>query len=190
MLQWLVKFTAHAELSAKLPHPPNNPTDRTKLFMLEWMTGSHLGNLLSTFLISMAPVVELRGGIPWGVAHDLPLWEAYFAALLGNMLPVPFVILFMRHVLNWLRSFPKIGALANRLEERVRAKGERVQKYEAFGLFLLVAIPLPGTGAWTGAMVASLFDMRLQRAFPIIMIGVMAAGVLMLLLSHGVFNML
>lgn len=157
--------------------------------MLEWMTGSHFGNLLSTFLISMAPVVELRGGIPWGVAHDLPLWEAYITAVLGNMLPVPFVILFIRHVLNWLRSFPKIGALADRLEQRALSKGEKVQKYEAFGLFLLVAIPLPGTGAWTGAMVASLFDMRLKRAFPIIMLGVMAAGILMLLLSHGVMTL-
>lgn len=156
--------------------------------MLEWMTGSHLGNLLSTFLISMAPVVELRGGIPWGVAHDLPLWEAYFAAVLGNMLPVPFVILFMRHILNWLRSFPKIGAIADRLEKRALDKGEKVQKYEAFGLFLLVAIPLPGTGAWTGALVASVFDMRLLRAFPIILFGVMAAGILMLLLSHGVMT--
>lgn len=157
--------------------------------MLEWMTGSHLGNLLSTFLISMAPIVELRGGIPWGVAHDLPLWEAYIAALLGNMVPVPFVILFMRKLLTWLRTFPKIGALAKRLEQRIYAKGEKVQKYEAFGLFLLVAIPLPGTGAWTGAMVASLFDMRFKRALPIIMLGVMAAGVLMLLLSHGVMTL-
>ncbi len=158
--------------------------------MLEWMTGSHLGNLLSTFLISIAPVVELRGGIPWGVAHDLPLWEAYCAAVLGNMLPVPFVILFMRHVLNWLRSIPKIGALADRLEARALAKGEKVQKYEALGLFLLVAVPLPGTGAWTGALVASVFDMRLKRAFPIILLGVMAAGILMLLLSHGVINLI
>ncbi|MCR5134889.1 MAG: small multi-drug export protein [Clostridiales bacterium] len=154
------------------------------------MTGSHLGNLLSTFLISIAPVVELRGGIPWGVAHDLPLWEAYCAAVLGNMLPVPFVILFMRHVLNWLRSIPKIGALADRLEARALAKGEKVQKYEALGLFLLVAVPLPGTGAWTGALVASVFDMRLKRAFPIILLGVMAAGILMLLLSHGVINLI
>lgn len=158
--------------------------------MLEWMTGSHLGNLLSTFLISMAPVVELRGGIPWGVAHDLPLWEAYVTALLGNMLPVPFVILFMRHLLNWMKRFNRIGALAERLEARAISKGEKLEKYEAFGLFLLVAIPLPGTGAWTGALVASVFNMRLKRAFPIIMLGVMAAGVLMLLLSHGVFNML
>ena len=156
--------------------------------MLEWMTGSHLGNLLSTFLISMVPVVELRGGIPWGVAHDLPLWEAYFAAVLGNMLPVPFVILFMRHILNWLHTFPKIGAVADRLEKRALNKGEKVQKYEAFGLFLLVAIPLPGTGAWTGALVASVFDMRVLRAFPIILLGVMAAGGLMLLLSHGVMT--
>ena len=91
--------------------------------MLEWMTGSHIGNLLSTFLISMAPVVELRGGIPWGVAHDLPLWEAYITAVLGNMVPVPFVMLFMRKLLLWLHHFEKIGELADRIEARIPEHG-------------------------------------------------------------------
>lgn len=156
--------------------------------MLEWMTGSHIGNLLSTFLISMAPVVELRGGIPWGVAHDLPLWEAYITAVLGNMVPVPFVMLFMRKLLLWLHHFEKIGELADRIENRALNKGKKIENYEAFGLFLLVAVPLPGTGAWTGALVASLLDMRFLRAIPLILLGVMTAGGLMLLLSHGVFN--
>ena len=156
--------------------------------MLEWMTGSHIGNLLSTFLISMAPVVELRGGIPWGVAHDLPLWEAYITAVLGNMVPVPFVMLFMRKLLLWLHHFEKIGELADRIENRALNKGKKIENYEAFGLFLLVAIPLPGTGAWTGALVASLLYMRFLRAIPLILLGVMTAGGLMLLLSHGVFN--
>ena len=161
---------------------------REKLCMLEWMTGSHLGNLLSTFLISIAPVVELRGGIPWGEAHDLPLWEAYIAAVLGNMLPVPFVMLFMRKLLLWLHHFEKIGELADRIENRALNKGKKIEDYEELGLFLLVAGPLPGTGAWTGALVASLLDMRFRRAIPLIFLGVMAAGGLMLLLSHGMFN--
>lgn len=158
--------------------------------MLEWMTGTHFGNLLSTFLISIVPVVELRGGIPWGVAHGLPLWEAYGAAVLGNMLPVPFIILFLRHIFSWLRSFEKSRGVVEQLEKRAHLKGEKVQKYEALGLFILVAVPLPGTGAWTGALVASVLDMRLKRAFPVIMLGVMAAGIIMLLLSHGVVSLL
>ena len=176
-------MTCKAPICASASHFP-----REYNCMLEWMTGSNIGNLLSTFLISMAPVVELRGGIPWGVAHDLPLWEAYITAVLGNMVPVPFVMLFMRKLLLWLHHFEKIGELADRIENRALNKGKKIEDYEALGLFLLVAVPLPGTGAWTGALVASLLDMRFRRAIPLIFLGVMAAGGLMLLLSHGVFN--
>lgn len=154
--------------------------------MLEWMTGTHLGNLISTFLISMVPVMELRVGIPWGVAHNLPLWESFTAAVLGNIFPVPFIMLFLRSIFNWLRRFEKTKGVVERLETRAHLKGEKVKKYEALGLFILVAIPLPGTGAWTGALVASVFDMRLKRALPIIFLGVVAAGILMLFLSHMV----
>lgn len=153
--------------------------------MLEWMTGTHLGNLLSTFLISAVPVVELRGGIPWGLAHGLSFWESYVAAVLGNMLPIPFIILFLRSLFNRLRRYQKTRRIADYLETRAHLKGQKVKKYEALGLFLLVAIPLPGTGGWTGALVASALDMRLKRAFPVILLGVMAAGLIMLLLSHG-----
>ena len=147
-----------------------------------------MGNLLSTFLISMLPVVELRGGIPWGLAHGLPFWTSYIAAVLGNMLPIPFAILFLRGLLVWLRQFTLFRRPILWLENRAHRKGQQVLKYEALGLFVLVAIPLPGTGAWTGALVASLLDMRLKRAFPIIFLGVMAAGLIMLALSHGVIS--
>ena len=158
--------------------------------MLSWLTKTYLGKLVATFLISMIPVVELRGGIPYGVGMGLPLWQAYLVAVLGNMLPVPFIILFLRRIFDWLRKFDKTSGLVEKLETRAHLKGEKVQKYEAFGLFLLVAVPLPGTGAWTGSLVASVFGMRLKRAFPIILAGVMTAGILMLVLSHLGFNVL
>ena len=143
-----------------------------------------------TFLISAVPVVELRGGIPYGVAQGLPLWLAYLTAVAGNMLPVPFIILFLRRIFDWLRHFEKVRGIVESLERRGHLKSETVVKYQGLGLFILVAIPLPGTGAWTGALVASIMDMRLRRALPIILLGVMAAGILMLTVSHVGFNVL
>ena len=158
--------------------------------MFAWLTGTHLGKLVATFLISLVPVVELRGGIPFGVAQGLPLWEAYTAAVLGNLLPVPFIILFLRHIFLWLHRFEKTSAIVTKLEERAHLKGEKVEKYRALGLFILVAVPLPGTGAYTGALVAAVLDIRLKTAFPVIAAGVMTAGILMLALSHGVVSAL
>ena len=97
--------------------------------MFAWLTGTHLGKLVATFLISLVPVVELRGGIPFGVAQGLPLWEAYIAAVLGNLLPVPFIILFLRHIFLWLHRFEKTSAIVTKLEERAHLKGEKVEKY-------------------------------------------------------------
>ena len=154
------------------------------------MSGSILKHILATFFISMVPVIELRGGVPYGVAQGLPLWLAYVTAVAGNMVPVPFIILFLRRVFDWLRRFEKTKKIVESLERRGHLKGEKVRKYQGLGLFILVAVPLPGTGAWTGALVASIFDMRLKRALPIILLGVMAAGILMLTISHVGFNVL
>ena len=152
-----------------------------------WLHGTEAGKVLLTFLISLLPVVELRGGLPAGVAMGLPLPVAFLAAFLGNMLPVPFVILFARPLFKWLRAhFPALGRFATRLEARASAKGQSILKYQAWGLFLFVAIPLPGTGAWTGALIASVLDMRLKRAIPVIVLGVATAGLLMTFLTYGV----
>lgn len=148
-----------------------------------WTTTA--GKMLMTFLIAMTPVSELRGAIPIAVAHGLNVWLAIGAAILGNLLPVPFLILFVRRVFSWLRAHVAfLDGLVTRMEERAKRKSELVKKSEFWGLVLLVAIPLPGTGAWTGALVAAMVDMRLKRAFPAIVIGVAAAGLLIGLLSH------
>ena len=174
-------MTCKAPICASASHFP-----REYNCMLEWMTGSHIGILLSTFLISMAPVVELRGGIPWGVAHDLPLWEAYITAVLGNMVPVPFIIIFIRRILDWMHRFEKFDRIASRLEAKAERGGEKIVRYEMFGLFLLVAVPLPGTGAWTGSLVAAFFDLRLKNAVPVILAGVVTAGIVVFLITYGV----
>lgn len=152
-----------------------------------WLHGSAAGNVLLTLLISMLPVVELRGGLPAGAAMGLPIPLAFFAALVGNMIPVPFVILFSRPAFQWIRMhIPVLGSFVTRLESHAYAKSSRVKKYETWGLLIFVALPLPGTGAWTGALIASVLNMRIKRAVPVIFLGVILAGMIMTILTYGV----
>lgn len=142
---------------------------------------------LSVFGMAMLPVLELRGSVPWGVAQDLNYGLVLAVSILGNMLPVPFIILFIRQIFAWMKEkSARLAKIAEKLEARAQAKGDILVKYETLGLFILVAIPLPGTGAWTGALVASIFDLRMRNALPAIFLGVVAAGLLMTCLSYGV----
>ena len=152
-----------------------------------WLHETAAGEALLTMLISMLPVVELRGGLPAGVAMGLPIPAAFLASLIGNMIPVPFVILFARPLFKWIRlHIPKLGGFVSRLENRAKAKSADVVRYQMWGLLIFVAIPLPGTGAWTGALIAAVLDMRLKRAVPVIFLGVVIAGCIITLLTHGV----
>ena len=146
--------------------------------------------VFTTFFISMVPVLELRGAIPVGVAGGLSPLFAMILAVIGNMVPVPFVILFIRRIFSWLKRWPKLCPVIEKLEQRGSAKSLTVRKYERLGLFILVAIPLPGTGAWTGALVAALMNMRLKSALPSIFLGVLTAGFLVTCLSYGVLHLL
>ena len=142
---------------------------------------------LSVLCMAALPVVELRGAVPWGVVHDLPLLAVLIVSIVGNMLPVPFIILFVRKVLAWMKSkSSRLSAIAEKIEHRGRLKGDILVKYEMLGLFILVAIPLPGTGAWTGSLVAAMCDLRLKNAMPAIFLGVVAAGIIMTLVSYSV----
>ena len=157
--------------------------------MIAWLTQSELGRVLSTFFISMLPVVELRAGLPYGIALDLDYPVALVAAVLGNMLPVPFVILFIRRIFLWLRKVsPLCERVVSSLEHKAHLKGKTVQKYSFIGLCALVAIPLPGTGAWTGALVAAILDMRLKRAIPAIFLGVCIAAAIMTAVTFGLIH--
>ncbi len=135
----------------------------------------------------MVPVIELRGGIPAGVAAGLPVFWAALVALAGNMLPVPFVLLFFRKVILWMeKKSAFLNKLAGKMKRKVDANKDKVLKYEFWGLVLLVAIPLPGTGAYTGAMVAAMVDMQLKRAVPAILIGVIIAAIIVSSATAGV----
>lgn len=142
---------------------------------------------LTVLGMAALPVLELRGAVPYGVAMDLPLLPVLAVSILGNMLPVPFIILFIRQVFAWMKQKSEwLRGIAERLESRAHAKGDILVRYETLGLFILVAIPLPGTGAWTGSLVAALFDLRMKNALPAIFLGVVAAGLIMSVVSYGV----
>ena len=149
---------------------------------------------LMVFLISMVPLIELRGAIPYavgfinaGVPLNLPL--CYVIAIVGNMLPVPIIFFFARKVLEWGADKPVIGGFFTFCLEKGHKGGEKLQSKAGRGLFvallLFVGIPLPGTGAWTGALVAAMMDMRLKRAMPAIILGVIIAGVIVTSLTYG-----
>ena len=143
-------------------------------------------DILLTFLVAMVPVVELRGAIPFGAVRGLNLWTAIIASVLGNLVPVPFIILFIRRIFAWMRAhMPKLDGLVTRMEKKAEKNRAAVEKYAFWGLAILVAIPLPGTGAWTGALVAAMMEMRLKRAFPAIVIGVVIAGVIVSVVTYG-----
>ena len=157
--------------------------------MLDWFSETALRQLLGTLLVSVVPVIELRGAIPIGVALGLhPFW-AMLASIVGNMLPVPFIILFVRHVFTWLkRHSPLLGRLVQKLEDKAHNKSAVVIKYRAIGLCLLVAVPFPGTGAWTGSQVAALLDIPLREAVPTILLGVIIAGLIVTGVTCGVIT--
>lgn len=136
-------------------------------------------DILKIFFMSMVPVLELRAAIAFGPVHHIPWILTYFTAVIGNLIPVPFIIVFIRKIFAFLREKKIFGGLIIKLEKKAEKNMPRVQRYAWLGLFLFVAIPLPGTGAWTGSLVAAMLDMRLKRAFPPIAAGVAVAGLIM-----------
>lgn len=143
---------------------------------------------ISTMLMAMVPVIELRGAIPFGVAAGIPVKQAMICAIIGNLIPIPFILIFLRKVFLWMRQIsPGFENLVERLESRAKRKKGIVDKYEIIGLIILVAIPLPGTGAWTGALVATVLDIRIRRSLPAITVGVILAGTLVSVITYGGF---
>ena len=149
-----------------------------------------LKHYLIVFLVSMVPLIELRGAIPYGVLFGLPLWQTFLIAIVGNMLPVPIIFFFARRVLEWGADKPLIGKIFTFFLEKGHRGGEKLQAKAGRGLYwallLFVGIPLPGTGAWTGALIASLLGLRIKKASIAILVGVAMATVIVSLLMYGV----
>ncbi len=158
--------------------------------LFQFLTSTTEGKMLLTMLVSMIPVIELRGGLPFGVAMGLPYYLAFPAAVVGNLIPAPFIIVYIRRVFELMRKYlPKLNGLVDKLEKKAHLKGKKVQKYQYLGLWLFVAIPLPGTGAWTGSLAAAFLGMRLKKAMPAVVLGVLTAGCIMLGLTHMGINL-
>ena len=137
---------------------------------LQWLTETEFGKCIFTMLVSMVPIIELRGGLPFGVALGLPYH--------------------IRRIFELMRKYlPRLNGLVDRMEEKAHLKGQKVQKYQYIGLWLFVAIPLPGTGAWTGSLAAAFLGMRLKKAMPAVTLGVLTAGAIMLALTHVGINL-
>ena len=154
-------------------------------------TDTMLGKILVTLLVAMLPVIELRGAIPIGVGMDLEYYVAVIVALIGNILPVPFIIFFFRRMFEWLAKKVKFfDRVWTALRDRTIKKSDVVQKYGFWGLCILVAIPLPGTGAWTGAMVACLLEMPFKKSAPSIILGVVIAAVIVPAVTYLGFDVI
>lgn len=144
---------------------------------------------LTAFIISLMPILEIRGGMIAARLLEMPFWKAFLICYVGNMIPIPFIILFIRKIFEFLRRFSFFRRIIEKLERKTEKNKKKVLKYEAWGLLLFVAIPLPGTGGWTGALMAALLDIRLRKSLPIISIGVLIAGFIMSGLTYGIFQL-
>ena len=156
--------------------------------MVEFLEGLGLSPQLLIFVISMVPFVELRGGIIVGLALELPWWEVLPICFIGNIFPIPFVILFGRKIIDWLGKTKLFGRFVARYKLKLAEKSKIIKKYGHFGLALFVGIPVPGTGAWSGALPAVLLNMRIAFAVPAILAGLIIAGIIMTLGTSGVIG--
>ena len=140
------------------------------------------------FLVSMIPLLELRGSILEAGFMQMDFVPTYIAAVLGNMLPIPFILMFIKAIFNWMKKIKKLSKIPEWMEKKALSKADQIEKYGYLGLFLFVAIPLPGTGAWTGALASVLFGMKRWKSLFFIFLGVLTAGLIMSLLAFGIIK--
>ena len=151
---------------------------------------SALGAKFGVFICSMLPIIELRGSIPLGAALGLPWYTNYIVSVVGNLIPVPFILLLIKKILEWMKTTKKFSRFALWLEEKAEKNKGRLENGVFVGLLLFVAIPIPGTGAWTGSLLAALAGVEFKKSILAISIGVLLAGVIMTLASYGVLGFL
>lgn len=152
--------------------------------------GGKVGKEAIIFIISMVPILELRGGLlaAGPALLNVPMWTAIPVCIIGNLIPIPFILLLITPIFNWMKDTKHLKPFVERMEARAMKKSDQIEKYEFWGLLLFVGIPLPGTGAWTGALIASLVGVKFRKAFPAIICGVLLASVIMTILSYTVLG--
>lgn len=150
----------------------------------------HVSAYGAVFIVSMIPLIELRGSVIVGTACGLPWLNVLALSTLGNLLPIPFILIFGEKLLAWLKTLPMLSRFTKWYEARLMSKSETIQKYAFYGLWIFVGIPLPGTGAWSGSLIAALLNVPPRKAFAAIACGVVTAGLIMTIGSRGVAGLI
>ena len=155
--------------------------------LVTWFT-THLGPYISAkavvFIISLMPILELRGGLLAGSLLKVPVEQAIPISIIGNILPIPFILLFIRQIFKWMKKIKLFRGLIEKLENRAMGKSDKIRRYEFWGLLFFVGIPLPGTGAWTGSLIASLLEIDIKKSSLAILCGIVLATVIMYVVSY------
>lgn len=152
--------------------------------------GQYISKEAVVFLISMIPILELRGGLVVSKLIGVPLLTAIPLCIVGNIIPIPFILLFIKQIFKWLKKVPLCEKVVVKLENRALGKSDSIRRYEFWGLALFVGIPLPGTGAWTGSLIAALLNIDLKKAILAELVGVVLATVIMSVFSYGLLEIL
>lgn len=147
---------------------------------------SHISAYGAVFLVSMIPLIELRGSVIVGTAFGLPWLNVLLLSIVGNLIPIPFILIFGKKLIAWLKKLPMLSRLTNWYEARLMSKSSTIQKFAFYGLWIFVGIPLPGTGAWSGSVIASLLDVPPKKSFAAVVCGVITAGIIMTIGSRGI----
>lgn len=156
--------------------------------LINWFTStlSFMPKEVVVFIVSMVPILELRGGLIASSLLGIGVYKAVFLCILGNIVPIPFILLFITPIFNWMKKTKLFRPMVEKLENKSMSKSDQIQKYEFWGLALFVGVPLPGTGAWTGALIAALLGIKLKKASLSIFIGIIIATVIMTIISYGI----
>ena len=152
------------------------------------VAGSMLGKYIVIFIISLFPILELRGGLIAASLLNLPMWQSFAICFIGNILPIPFILWFINPIFRRMRNWKHFGKVVLWCEEKAHSKQEKIENLKYLGLFLFVGIPLPGTGAWMGCLIASLLDMDKKKSLLAAFLGVILAGIIMLIFSYGLLG--
>lgn len=159
--------------------------------LVVWFTGTlgpYISREMVIFIISMIPILELRGGLIAASLLQVPITTAVPICIIGNVIPVPFILLFIRQIFKWFRNVPFIGGIIRRLEKRAMSKSDSIKQYEFWGLVFFVGVPLPGTGAWTGSLIAALLEVDFKKAILAVLLGIAIATVIMSIVSYGLLG--
>lgn len=154
------------------------------------ISGTLLGKYLVIFIISLCPILELRGGLIAASLLNLPMWQSFLICFIGNIIPIPFILWFINPIFRRMRNWRHLGKVVAWCEEKAHSKQEKIENLKYIGLFLFVGIPIPGTGAWMGCLIAALLDMNKKKSLLAALLGVVLAGIIMLLLSYGILGMI